>query len=204
MHPLAAQGWLSLCESQVASRPACSPLAKTQPGAPFGYFPVMESTSLAPQGERNLSLEIDFLWTAGKGPSSLFLYHEGLRLSGGDQGGSGRSATSIGAAFRRLFRLRKAGMLSRHWRLCLPFPLDSFGSPFLCECAKPATRNSFLVAGQTAEKGTLFHMTAKSWLSALCAAKPSAADGLPFPLKKASFLAAMPAPLAPAESIPCR
>ena len=31
-------------------------------------------------------------------------------------------ATSIGAACGRLFRLRKAAMLSRHWRLWLSFP----------------------------------------------------------------------------------
>ena len=33
------------------------------------------------------------------------------------------SATSIGAANGRLFRLRKTAMLSRHWRLWLSFPL---------------------------------------------------------------------------------
>ena len=32
------------------------------------------------------------------------------------------SATSIGAADGRLFRLRKTAMLSRHWRLWLSFP----------------------------------------------------------------------------------
>ena len=32
------------------------------------------------------------------------------------------SATSIGAACGRLFRLRKTAMLSRHWRLWLSFP----------------------------------------------------------------------------------
>ena len=32
------------------------------------------------------------------------------------------SATSIGAAYGRLFRLRKTAMLSRHWRLWLSFP----------------------------------------------------------------------------------
>ena len=32
------------------------------------------------------------------------------------------SATSIGAAEGRLFRLRKTAMLSRHWRLWLSFP----------------------------------------------------------------------------------
>ena len=32
------------------------------------------------------------------------------------------SATSIGAANGRLFRLRKTAMLSRHWRLWLSFP----------------------------------------------------------------------------------
>ena len=32
------------------------------------------------------------------------------------------SATSIGAASGRLFRLRKTAMLSRHWRLWLSFP----------------------------------------------------------------------------------
>ena len=46
----------------------------------------------------------------------------------GDSGGRGgfserSSATSIGAAYGRLFRLRKAAMLSRRWRLWLSFPL---------------------------------------------------------------------------------
>ena len=45
----------------------------------------------------------------------------------GDAGGRGgfserSSATSIGAACGRLFRLRKTAMLSRHWRLWLSFP----------------------------------------------------------------------------------
>ena len=58
---------------------------------------------------------------------------------------SGRSATSIGAAFRRLFRLRKAGMLSRHWRLCLPFPLDPFGAhpQNLTQAAEPLPPGAF-------------------------------------------------------------
>ena len=44
----------------------------------------------------------------------------------GNSGGGGfserSSATSIGAACGRLFRLRKTAMLSRHWRLWLSFP----------------------------------------------------------------------------------
>ena len=41
----------------------------------------------------------------------------------GEGGFSERSsATSIGAACGRLFRLRKTAMLSRHWRLWLSFP----------------------------------------------------------------------------------
>ena len=48
-------------------------------------------------------------------------------LGGGNAGGRGgfserSSATSIGAAYGRLFRLRKTAMLSRHWRLWLSFP----------------------------------------------------------------------------------
>ena len=54
----------------------------------------------------------------------------------GDSGGRGgfserSSATSIGAAYGRLFRLRKTAMLSRHWRLWLSFP--SPPSPFSSE-----------------------------------------------------------------------
>ena len=56
-----------------------------------------------------------------------------------------RSATSIGAAFRRLFRLRKACMLSCHWRLCLPFPLDPFGAhpQNLTQAAEPLPPGAF-------------------------------------------------------------
>ena len=61
------------------------------------------------------------------------------------RGLSGRSATSIGAAFRRLFRLRKAGMLSRHWRLCLPFPLPPSGPHLqnLTQAAEPLPPGAF-------------------------------------------------------------
>ena len=64
----------------------------------------------------------------GKGLPFLPRIAKGFASAEATRGLSGRSATSIGAAFRRLFRLRKAGMLSRHWRLCLPFPLDPFGA----------------------------------------------------------------------------
>ena len=47
-------------------------------------------------------------------------YERELRGGGGFSERS--SATSIGAAYGRLFRLRKTAMLSRHWRLWLSFP----------------------------------------------------------------------------------
>ena len=50
----------------------------------------------------------------------------GKNVGWGNAGGGGfskrSSATSIGAACGRLFRLRKTAMLSRHWRLWLSFP----------------------------------------------------------------------------------
>ena len=87
---------------------------------PFGAHPCMR--------ERNLPQETAFLRQAGKGPTFPSRIAKGFASAEATRGLSGRSATSIGAAFRRLFRLRKAGMLSRHWRLCLPFPLDPFGA----------------------------------------------------------------------------
>ena len=44
------------------------------------------------------------------------------RFWGGGGFSERSSATSIGAAYGRLFRLRKTAMLSRHWRLWLSFP----------------------------------------------------------------------------------
>ena len=89
--------------------------------------------------------ETGFLRKAREEPSLLSTYHRGFRLCGGDQGLSGRSATSIGAAFRRLFRLRKACMLSRHWRLCLPFPLPPSGPHLqnLTQAAEPLPPGAF-------------------------------------------------------------
>ena len=46
----------------------------------------------------------------------------GARFWGGGRFSGRSSATSIGAANGRLFRLRKTAMLSRHWRLWLSFP----------------------------------------------------------------------------------
>ncbi len=91
-----------------------------RPLDPFGAHPCMRG--------RNLPQETAFLRQAGKGPTFPSRIAKGFASAEATRGLSGRSATSIGAAFRRLFRLRKAGMLSRHWRLCLPFPLDPFGA----------------------------------------------------------------------------
>ena len=54
------------------------------------------------------------------------------------------SATSIGAAYGRLFRLRKTAMLSRHWRLWLSFP--SSPDPFSRRAAGNRLVRSFGLA----------------------------------------------------------